>query len=84
MYEYKHQLTFALENISQLRTLNLTFFEADQEVYEKLLASCRFLQKITLDGLVLKNNVINTICLQNGKTLKAIKGRVVALRLSVF
>ena len=62
--------TFVLKNISQLRTLNLTFFEADPKVHEKLLASCHFLEKITLDGLVIRNNMINKICHQNGKTLQ--------------
>ena len=59
--------------LSQLRTLDLGYVKARDEDLEKLLDSCHFLQKLSLDCQELKMKLIRTICLQNWRTLQALK-----------
>ena len=65
--------TMNLPNVSRLRYLNLSGFGLkNQDNAEKLLASCFSLQKLSLSGCHLSSKLINSISLQNGKTLRVL------------
>ena len=56
----------------KVKYLSLSGCNIKEQVLETFLASCRFLEKLSLEGLTLNQNMINSICLQNGKTLKVL------------
>mgnify|MGYP001244184058 CR=1 FL=1 len=62
----------ALNQELKVKYLSLSGCNIKEQVLETFLASCRFLEKLSLEGLTLNQNVINGICLQNGKTLKVL------------
>ena len=59
-------------DLSNFRILgfNLDKCEANSEDLEYLISSCHFLEKVSLHSLYLKRNIIETLCLQNCKTLE--------------
>ena len=64
-----------LESSKYLSTLsadNLILLQPSQnrEIQEKLLASCYSLEKLSLQHIFISSNIINSLSLQNGKTLK--------------
>merc|ERR1712223_285066 len=66
--------------LSKLRTLDLACFQGPDVAWsvldvdlEKLLDPCHFLQKLSLTGLEIKMKLLRTICLQNWRTLQALK-----------
>ena len=63
--------TMNLPKISRLEYLNLTGFGLkNKDNSEKLLESCYSLQKLSLSSFQLSSKLINSTCLQNGKTLR--------------
>ena len=69
---------FNLNQPSKLKYLNLSNCKSDLNILEDLLASCHSLEKLALANLPNKANLrisakmINTICYQNGSTLKSL------------
>ena len=70
---YRTEITGNLKSIkaSDLKYLDLTYCNADQEVIEKILTSCHFLEKISLHNIVLNSKTVDSICM-NGQTLLVI------------
>ena len=68
--------TLNLPNASSLKYLNISGFglksASSRENSEKLLKSCYSLQKLSLSNFHLTVKLINSTCLQNGKTLKVL------------
>ena len=48
----------------------MTKCQAENGIIEELLESCNVLQKLSLAWLSLENSVIQSVCSQNGQTLK--------------
>ena len=63
--------TLRLKNKSQLTNLDLLGCSAMSHVFEELLKSCQFLQKLTFSQ-PLKFNTLSAMTSQNGKTLKVL------------
>ena len=59
----------ALNQELKVKYLSLSGCNIKEQVLETFLASCHFLEKLSFEGLTLNQNMINNICLQNGKTL---------------
>jgi hypothetical protein len=70
---YRTEITGNLKSIEafDLKYLDLTYCNADQEVIENILSSCHFLEKLSLHNIVLNSKTIDSICL-NGHTLQVI------------
>ena len=70
---YRTEITGSLKSIkaSDLKYLDLTYCNADQEVIEKILSSCHFLEKLSLHNIVLNSKTVDSICM-NGQTLLVI------------
>ena len=70
---YQTEITGNLKPIkaSDLKYLDLTYCNADQEVIEKILSSCHFLEKLSLHNIVLNSKTVDSICM-NGQTLLVI------------
>ena len=70
---YRTEITGNLKSIkaSDLKYLDLTYCNADQEVIEKILSSCHFLEKLSLHNIVLNSKTVDSICM-NGQTLLVI------------
>ena len=72
---YRTEVTGNLKSIiikaSDLKYLDLTYCNADQEVIEKILSSCHFLEKLSLHNIVLNSKIVDSICM-NGQTLLVI------------
>ena len=70
---YRTEITGNLKSIeaSDLKYLDLTYCNADQEVIEKILTSCHFLEKLSLHNIVLNSKTVDSICM-NGQTLLVI------------
>ena len=70
---YRTEITGNLKSIeaSDLKYLDLTYCNADQEVIEKILSSCHFLEKLSLHNIVLNSKIVDSICM-NGQTLLVI------------
>ena len=68
--------TLNLPSVSRLKYLNLSGFAlksaSNRENSEKLLKSCYSLQKLSLSNFHLTVKLIDSTCLQNGKTLKVL------------
>ena len=56
----------------KVKYLSLSGCNIKEQVLETILASCHFLEKLSLEGLTLNQNMINSICFKNGKTLKVL------------
>ena len=56
----------------KVKYLSLSGCNIKEQVLETFLASCHFLEKLSLEGLTLNQNMINSICFQNGKALKVL------------
>ena len=63
--------TLRLENDSQFTDLDLSGCSAFSHVFEELLGSCHFLQKLTFTQQ-LDFNTLSSLTLQNGKTLQVL------------
>ena len=61
------------EFISELRYLDVAFCEAENEVFEKILKSCRSIEKLSLAKTMLNQNVMFNFFIQNGQSLKAMR-----------
>ena len=59
-----------LERRSELRHLDVSSYFPANQVIEKLLNSCHYLEKLAMRNLTLWPNVIFNICIQNCKTLQ--------------
>jgi len=57
---------------SNLKYLEMTKCQAENGIIEELLESCNVLQKLSLAWLSLENSVIQSVCSQNGQTLKVL------------
>ena len=70
---YRTEITGSLKLIkaSDLKYLDLTYCNADQEVIEKILSSCHFLEKLSLHNIVLNSKTVDSIFM-NGQTLLVI------------
>ena len=70
---YQTEITGNLKPIkaSDLKYLDLSFCNADQEVIEKILSSCHSLEKLSLNNIVLNSKTVDSICM-NGQTLLVI------------
>ena len=70
---YRTEITGNLKSIkaSDLKYLDLTYCNADQEDIEKILSSCRFLEKLSLHNIVLNSKTVDSICM-NGQTLQVL------------
>ena len=64
--------TLKLKKPSQLRYLDLSGRRISVENKEKILSSCRSLEKLSLSYSDLNRNDINSICHQNGQSLKVL------------
>ena len=62
-----------LEKPSQLKYLNLSYSYASTDSIEKILSSCHSLERLLLEDVGLTPKMVNRICHQNGKSLKADK-----------
>lgn len=62
--------SLSMKRPSQLKYLDLSFCTADEKSLEELLASCHCLQKLSLERVDLTPNMVNSICQQNGHSLK--------------
>ena len=58
---------------SQLVYLDLSWLNCSTEDIESLLSSCHFLEKLSLADMEITSKMIDSICTQNGKTLKSLK-----------
>ena len=63
--------TLRLENESQFTDLDLSACSATSHVFEELLRSCHYLQKLTLTQ-PLNLNTLSAVTSQNGKTLQVL------------
>ena len=61
-----------LEKPCKLRYLDLSDCKCRTEDIEEILSSCYFLEKLTLDAIMLTPNMIKSICLQNSQTLETL------------
>ena len=59
-----------LVKASNLKYLELTKCQSENGIIQELLESCNVLQKLSLAWLSLENSVIQSVCSQNGQTLK--------------
>ena len=69
--EAKIVATIRLKNESQLTDLDLSACSAFSHVFEELLGSCNYLQKLTFTQQ-LDFNTLSSLTLQNGKTLQVL------------
>ena len=61
-----------LKKPSQLRYLDLSGTRSSQEILKGILDSCYSLEKLSLSHCYLNRNHINSVCHQNGQTLKVL------------
>ena len=66
----KGSLSFQQE--SELKYLDLSFCKSSIRTFDEIIKSCHSLQKLSLANLPLTLDRINTVCIQNSKTLQVL------------
>lgn len=66
----------SLKKMIALRQLDLSWSKINSNVLETLLESCFSLQELSMGNLTLSSEMINSICYQNGQSLKSLDLRL--------